>query len=132
VLNEDASRSTGVIWTTQKFGDVEWTLDFQVPERADLSKPWAAFHVRGSALPAVVLGTSGGGLVSLEPGMFTTKSWHRLMIKTKGRVMSVNLDGKVVAPQVQLPTEFSKPGPLGLADLGHAINLANLYWVRAR
>ncbi|HVJ46141.1 MAG TPA: DUF1080 domain-containing protein [Luteolibacter sp.] len=54
--------------------------------------------------------------------------WNRMMIKLKGNVLTVSLNGRVVIENAQLP-DLPAKGPIGLQHHGQAVEFANL-WVK--
>lgn len=107
-----------ILWTEANYRNVDFVVDFRLPENADVEQVWGGFEVGGYR---IILSQNQ------FPGRLAPGKWQRLEVTVSPAKWTVTLDGKLAAEVVAGPTENRPPRPIGLLDAGKPIEFANLY-----
>lgn len=127
-LESTGGQSGTPLWSEAEVADGEFIADFQLPKDADLTRPCAAFHVRGADKPAVLIGAGSAPMVFGADKVKVGK-WHRVRITLSGnKAIATLTEPQDLNPQVlEGVVEGSARGPVGVADLGVPLTFANFF-----
>lgn len=128
----DASTTLHSLWTESEFGDfiliVDWRMDCETA-----NENLGGVLVRGSAEAEVLIGCKfAASSATVRPLAVVSdngsgdRGWHRLEIAVRGDRLTVHQNGQPVA-NVQLPDSLRDRGPIGLANHGSSLEVANLF-----
>ncbi len=120
--------SSSPLWTEQSFGDGEIICDVNLPKSTDLTKPAAGLCVQGSSRPLVLFG-QGDAALTLGADKIKAGQWYRIKATLKGSQVKVLITEAAEANPQSFEITLEKPmkGAIGLADLGQAVQYANIF-----